>query len=459
MVTSDDNTALANVLITTNPATESVMTGPEGEFVFTDLAEGTYVVSAEKDGYERGNVSVTVRGGKEVRAIITMTRETSTKVVPAPKIVSPQDNSVEQGQTVILTWARGVVHPRDSIYYSLMVYDGGTSERVAHATDLRDTSFTLSGLRFGSTYFWQVIASNGEGAATNGDVWSFQIRRIPDNSILYTAYAGSSLEIFSTDSTLQNTLQLTFEPSRELWPRWNRQRSKIAFVSDREGAYNIYIMAADGSDVRRVTTLPIAGYQNNGVGYCWSPDAGWIFYGHYDKLYRVDQFGANMALIATAPAGRHFREIEWSQQYDRLVVHTVGANPYDSEIYLMNPDGSILKELMGNVPGSLGSPSFSIDGGSVLFTRDLSGYEAADGRQLNAHIFSISVDQKDTLDISQMKPDGTNDLFPRFSPDGAWVIFTNMPNDNSTFGAVWIMRRDGSARRRLVLSGLYPDWK
>lgn len=459
VLSAADNLPLANVLVTTNPPTESVMTAVDGSFAFTDLDEGTYVVNAERDGFDKGHVSVTVRGAKSVAAVIMMTVESSTSTVAPPRILRPVNNAVETTRAVELAWSRGAGSLRDSVYYSVTVYDGSTSAPVFTATGLRDTVTVVEGLRFGTAYFWQILASNAEGDAANSDVWSFRVADIPDNRIVYSALADGNPDIFSADTTGANIVRLTEHPARDLWPRWNRDRSKIAFISDRDGAYHIYTMRRDGSDVRRITTLPVAGYQNQGCGFCWAPDGGWLFYGHYDKLYRVDQFGSNLALISTAPAGRHFREIAWSWQYDRILAHVVGALPYESEIMLLRPDGSLEKTMVGDMPGCLGAPSFTIDGKTVLYTRDVSGYQFDDGRQLDSRIHLMSLDQKDTLDISSLKQDGTNDSDPCISPDGASVVFTNASNDGSREGEIWLMRRDGSHRRRLLPAGMQADWK
>ncbi len=459
VLTAANSLPVGGVLITTNPPTESVITETDGSFTFAELAEGTYVISAAREGYEKAHVSVTVRGLKTAQAVIMLSVEEQSGSVAPPRIVRPADNAIQAQRSVELVWSRGAANPRDSLYYSVTLYDGNSPVPVYEATGLRDTTLTVDMLRYGTSYFWQVLASNGEGGSANSDVWSFRIADIPDNGIVYTANVEGNPEIYSTDTSGSNPIRLTDDPARDLWPRWNRDRSSIAFISDREGAYHIYTMNRDGTNVRRITTLPVDSYQNHGRGFCWSPDGGWIYYGHYDKLYRVNQFGANMALIATAPEGRHFREIEWSQQHDRLVVHYMGADPYRSEIALLRPDGSTENELLGDVPGSLGSPSFSIDGSAVMYARDRSGYENPDGRQLNSHIYTLTLDLRDTVDVSHSKMDGTNDLEPRFSPDGAWIVFTNAPNDNSRQGSLWLMRHDGSGRRMIVPAGSQSDWK
>ncbi|MFN8372770.1 MAG: hypothetical protein U0694_07820 [Anaerolineae bacterium] len=46
---------------------------------------------------------------------------------------------------------------------------------------------------------------------------------------------------------------MTSGSSFDSQPAWSPDGTQIAFASDRDGDYDIYIMNADGSDVRQVT--------------------------------------------------------------------------------------------------------------------------------------------------------------------------------------------------------------
>ncbi len=111
-----------------------------------------------------------------------------------------------------------------------------------------------------------------------------------------------------------------------------------------------------------------------------------------------------------------------------------------------------------DLPGSMEYPSFSVDGNSIMFTRDVSGFESQDGRQLNSHIFIISINGSDTTDVSINKPEGTNDLQPRFSPDGSQIIFTNSSNVLGSASDIWIMDVTGNNRTKLFDNAIMPEW-
>ena len=192
-------------------------------------------------------------------------------------------------------------------------------------------------------------------------------------------------------------------------------------------------------------------------------------YSSYNKLYRINRDGTGLTLIATAPAERHFRECDWTSQGNRIVVQTVGVSVYDSELYYLKPDGTGLTLAIGNLPGRLDSPSFSVDGRRLLYTRDVDGYDDGTGRQLNAHIFSQLLDGSNLVDISagtgsgasaaNSKPLGFNDVLPHYAPDGSKVIFVQVNNVARSVPEVWIVDLNGANRMRLFENATYPDWK
>ncbi|MDZ7766014.1 MAG: hypothetical protein U5K00_16610 [Melioribacteraceae bacterium] len=232
----------------------------------------------------------------------------------------------------------------------------------------------------------------------------------------------------------------------------------LVYISDRELESHIYVQQINADEAVKITTLPVASYNNVGIGYDVSPDEKYIIYGHYDKLYRVGTDGRGLTQLATASNGFHFREVSYSDQGDKIVALLVGAAPYTSEIHILNANGSNMELFMEDVPGSLGSPSFSMDGTRILFTRDLSGNEVSSGRQLNTHVQLVKLDKSDTIDVSSKKADGTNDLFPRFSPNGGKIIFMNGSN-SSNATEIWTMDSNGENRTMIHPNGKYPYWK
>ena len=256
-----------------------------------------------------------------------------------------------------LAWTASDPNSADTLTFDVYLYESNNPVQTQIASDITDTTVAVDNLLYNTTYFWQVIVKDGE-ATTNGSIWSFTTLPPPDNPYLYASKINGNYDIYSSDTTTNSTLRLTNNSYRDWWPRLHPNGSRIGYVSNEQVNPQIFTMSADGSNIMRVTTVPIAGYNNNGIGFCWSPDGGQFLYGNYDKLYKIDQFGANLTQIATAPIGRNFRETDWSGVNNKIVVLTIGENSYDSEIYLMDSDGSNMTLFFSNLPGSMESPTF-----------------------------------------------------------------------------------------------------
>ena len=96
----------------------------------------------------------------------------------------------------------------------------------------------------------------------------------------------------------------------------------------------------------------------------------------------------------------------------------------------------------------------------------MAGFNDASGRQLDAHIFTQRIDGSSTVDVTGgstgtpgSKITGTNDILPRYSPDGFRVIFVNRDNDNLSPPEIWVADLDGRGRARLLSNTFLPDWK
>ncbi|HSG05006.1 MAG TPA: hypothetical protein VLB09_01280, partial [Nitrospiria bacterium] len=66
---------------------------------------------------------------------------------------------------------------------------------------------------------------------------------------------------------------LTRHPARDEGPTWSPDGRFIAFVSDREGARNLYVVPSTGGQTRRIGTLPVQAGPAR-----WSTDGSWLAY-------------------------------------------------------------------------------------------------------------------------------------------------------------------------------------
>ena len=73
--------------------------------------------------------------------------------------------------------------------------------------------------------------------------------------LIVTCAAGcASSPGLDTLTPILSAINLTNHPASDRNPAWSPDGSMIAFDTDRDGDWNIYVMNADGTNVRRVTS-------------------------------------------------------------------------------------------------------------------------------------------------------------------------------------------------------------
>jgi len=458
---SETQEPIANVGISTNPATEVLLTNENGEFVLTDIEIGEYKIILDKDNYENKMLNAQVKEDDTTQIYVMLKKKaSSTSAAPLEftNKFNPTNGSTNLPTTLNLSWQLKDTESSDSAKFDVLLYRSNSQSQTKIASNYKDTLIEIENLNYNTIYYWQIIAKNKYGDTTHSEIQNFRTQRIPEAAFFYSKKIDGNYEIMGYDIESGASTRLTYNSHRDWAPRLNHTNDKIAFVSDSAVKNHIYIMSKNGQGLQKVSDIPVAGYNNYGNAFCWNEQSGHIFFSHYSYLYRVNQDGTGLTEIATAPANRHFRELDIAPDGDQILALTIGEDNYTNEIYTMNIDGSNMTQLFGDMPGTIESPSYSIDGESILFTYDISENESIDGRQLNSHIFSYNLNTQDTTDLSENKPLGKNDLSPRYSNTGDKIVFVNVNNDNSNATEIWMMNIDGTNREKLIDKATLPYW-
>ena len=97
----------------------------------------------------------------------------------------------------------------------------------------------------------------------------------PDGSrIAFVSDRGGSLDIWVMDVDGTEARRLTDHAAMDVSPSWDPEGRRIAFVSEREGdRSNVYVLDVASGALRQVT------FQDKGIIFpSWSPDGEWIAY-------------------------------------------------------------------------------------------------------------------------------------------------------------------------------------
>ncbi len=141
-------------------------------------------------------------------------------------------------------------------------------------------------------------------------------------------------------------MNLTNHPALDAFPSWS-PLGPIAFYSNRDGDWEIYVMEPDGSNVRRLTHSPgFDAYPS------FSRDGSKIlFHSHRlsgeeggGDIFIMDADGSNQRPLIVSPG--EDSDPCWCSASDRFVFSSDRDGDY--EIFIVNIDGSGLTQLTHN---------------------------------------------------------------------------------------------------------------
>jgi len=466
---STDQQPVRNASVKLSPSSRIITTDSAGAFRFDSVVAGKYTVQVTKADYRVEAVTVETTSDNPAPPVVTilLSKDNTQNSPPtSPTLVSPAMNSTMQSTTLLLKWT-ATDPDRDTLTYDVLLFRAGSITPTASFTGLKADSLIVN-LDYNFTYLWQVIVKDGINTV-NGPIWSFMTGAPPEYSYVFARRLGGQYQIFASNET-GSASQLTRDGSN--WrPIVSPNRKQIAFISNVNTDLQLFVMNMDGSGLRQVTTVPIAGVDPADLSFCWSPDGTQLLYPSNDRLYSVNSDGTGLRRRFPAYPGRTLAGCDWTPQGNLIAFRSTGTNVYDNEIATINPDetgGNLLYSARGK---RLGNPTFSINGRTLIFTVDSSGFMNEQNRQLDARIYTLDIATKRTTVLganqggtgntqtSYSKPAGTNDLDPRYSPNGAQIIFTNTDNTGNGARSVYISDLNGGNRRLLFSPAEMPYWR
>ena len=229
-----------------------------------------------------------------------------------------------------------------------------------------------------------------------GDKLAFESNRAdpdPDDS-------NAINDIFTMNPDGSGIVKLTHSDDVSDTPDWSPDGSQIAFGSDRDdGAWRreIHVMDADGTNVRRLTTLPEKAVLDSQPRF--SPDGRRLVFTRFisedhpeeSALFTVRLDGGGLKRLT--PWGMGAGDADWSPDGKKLAFEAFPEYGTYGDIFTIDADdGQQLTNLTDNELGVGGSsdPVWSADGKKILF--------------VSKHYFK----DESGIGLATMNPDGTD---------------------------------------------------
>ena len=187
------------------------------------------------------------------------------------------------------------------------------------------------------------------------------------------------------------------------------QDPAIAFASDRDGDWSIYLMDTDGANVRPALS-GCAGtdevhptFTSDGLTLAFSSNRA---DGNWD-IYTASIGSDAWTRLTTDPAADRFPNLS----ADGGMIVFRSERDGNSEVYLMAADGSNLRRVT-DAPAFDGYPSIIPDGSGVIFVSNRSG-------QWNVYVTNLAGGGLTALE----QREGWQMDTPRLSSDGRWLVY------------------------------------
>ncbi|MFL5608505.1 MAG: protein kinase domain-containing protein [Gemmatimonadaceae bacterium] len=240
---------------------------------------------------------------------------------------------------------------------------------------------------------------------------------------------NQEIYVMNADGTDQR--RLTTDKGIDSSPALSPDGTRIAFTSQRAGGFDIFVMNVDGSDQRQLTSFTERGL--GAIDPTWSPDGRRIAFNTRVKeidIWVINVDGTGLVKLTDDPAGA--RAPAWSPD-GRKIAYTTRRDGH-ADIFVMDADGSNPVRLTVNEWGD-SFPAWSPDGRRIAFQSN------RDGDQ------EIYVMNADGSGQTRLTTHPGEDAWPAWSPDGRQIVFQRVVLGHAQ---LHVMNADGSNVRLLT---------
>ena len=260
--------------------------------------------------------------------------------------------------------------------------------------------------------------------------------------IIFTCTRGDFNQLCMVNADGTGFQQITNVEAHNYYPIFSPLGGSIVYASNQNGGYfDLFLFIFEGSRLIRLTDNI-----GNVLSPSFSPDGQTIIFANRaadgpTSLWTVDIAGKNPKLLYAGP--NTIVSVDWSPDGNTIAFAMAVDQPDAYEIFLMNPDATNVRQLTHGLAGIGGSLDWSPDGKSLLIYA---------GPQGDKNIFRIDVEAKTATQLT----DGGNNAACSYSPDGQWIAFNSLRNNDQA--DLFVMRADGSSMRQIT-DDPEPDWQ
>src|SRR5262249_20194957 len=199
-------------------------------------------------------------------------------------------------------------------------------------------------------------------------------------------------EVFAVPVEEGDVRQITDSPARDREPRYSPDGKWLAFVSDRNGREEIYLIGSDGAgQLQKITDLDALKF-----GFTWSPDSKHLAFTASDSKVRTYDVESKQTRELASSAHGNISAPVWSPD-GHWIAFSRPDYTQTSDIYLVPSTGGEARKVTFDSYSEV-NPRFSPDGRKLFFIRTEGfggGGGGRGGSGISAQIYSVALERQD----------------------------------------------------------------
>lgn len=241
--------------------------------------------------------------------------------------------------------------------------------------------------------------------------------------------------------------QLTTTEAANLRPTWSPDHKQIAFQSNRDGAYHIYVMDADGANVKQISS----GNDTDDRHPSWSPDGKFIAVDSGTtgrrEIWLIEVATQRRTQITRTDAFASFPS--WSPDGKRIAFYVYRGGTMD--LWTTGRDGGSAQQLTKDLASEQQSQcTFACH--SARWSPDSTRLAFSDGDL--THVLLLSAVANTGTAPAVISPEGERNHFPVYLKDGTIIYVSEHLSLDQSWTDLWMVDPNNSSQRTEVAKGI-----
>jgi Tol biopolymer transport system component len=305
----------------------------------------------------------------------------------------------------------------------------GSMSQIYTTNNRSDTMFVVQSVSRRDIRYYQVSVLDTLELLTN----SLIVDRVLPEEIAFPLYEAEANQIYMMDVTGENMTNLSNNDYNDYSPKWFPDGDLLLFIRPNPSPSHssvLMMMDGDGSNQSNLSTLSA---QHSQVSI--SNDGSMVLFVsmNLNKIFLMDiATGSNTCLselnfVDSSP--------NFSPDNTCIVYSSRHTDSWESDIFMMNVDGSGKTNLTSSETTSAYDPQYSPDGSMIIYYSDF-----------DLHLMEL--DGSNSLDLTN---DDSSPFRYKFSPDGSQIVYVGFNTD------LYLIDIDGSNKLNLTSGIGYSD--